>query len=123
VAGATGPQGLTHVYRATNAGGSNPSFTLSTGQTGAILAITVNAQAQANNATTGLAQCQVALDGTVLDVQQITVAAGAAGSGQTLTLVGTGSSGAGDVTVQCSNSNGTTFGQINVQAIQLGTLN
>ena len=81
------------------------------------------AQAQ-GAASASLAQCQVSLDGTTLDVQQITVPGGS-GTGRTLTLVGSGTSssspGGGNVLVQCSDSGGT-FSAINVTATQVDHL-
>ena len=103
---------------------SNPSLSLPTGQTGAHLAVTVNAQAQ-GAASASIAQCQVSLDGTTLDVQQVTVPGGT-GTGEAITLVGTGTSssspGGGTVLVQCSDSGGT-FSAINITATQVEGLN
>jgi hypothetical protein len=104
---------------------ASPSVTVPTSQPGGKFAITVNAQAQAASSAS-LALCQVSLDGTTLDVQQVTVPATATTGGRSVSLVGTGTAsaaaGGGVVLVQCSNDHGT-FSSINVQATQLDALN
>jgi hypothetical protein len=80
--------------------------------------------------STGVAQCQLTLDDTILDVQQVTAPTGptgATGSGpvSTITLVGSGRSSAtsgGKVVVQCS-SPVDMWGEIRVEAIQVNAIN
>jgi hypothetical protein len=106
-------------------GVTGPNVALATAP-GANLAITANVQVDRATGATGLARCELTLDGTILDGQQVTVPVSAVANtgGETLTLVGTDTAaGSGVVRVQCFATNSATFSDLRIQAISLDAIN
>lgn len=126
--GPAGPTGTASVFTGSaTTSTSTPDVVVQTNQPGAVFAITTSAQAQTSGSTTAQAQCQVTLDGTLLDVQDVTVP-GTTGNGQaTISLVGTGTAsalaGGGKIEAQCTINNGGTFSTLSVEALQSSGLN
>jgi hypothetical protein len=111
-------------------GVSAPNVAVTT-TSGGNLAITANIQVNPAPAPDeSRAVCEVTLDGTSLDQQEVTVPAALPSpapnpGGQTITLVGTGTaSGSGVVRVQCSAvAAGVTFSNVRIQAISVDAIN
>jgi len=130
-AGPTGPASTAALFKGSLGGSTpTPNVTVNTGVSGKPLAITANIQATTSSAATDVAQCELKLDGTSLDVQDVTVPGAPTGppgtqGSATVTLVGTANATSGAVNVQCTlaNSGNGTFSQVDVFALELDNLN